>query len=317
MTDDIVHVAVAVIVNDKNQVLIAKRPDHVHQGGLWEFPGGKIEDGEAINQALIREIKEELDIVVSNPEPLIKIKHRYKDKTVLLDTQLIKKYTGNPVGAEGQAVKWKNISELNKLKFPAANKSIISALQLPDAYMITGKFESKENFKETLKSSLLNGRRIVQLRCKGIQDVAEYLELADMARAVCNEFGAILLLNTTVENFDLSQAGGLNLNSQAVFQYTSRPISKNKLLSVSCHNIEEIEQAELLEADIVLLSPVKETLSHPGVKGMGWETFNSLAENIQCPVYALGGMTVSDGEISKQHGAQGIAAISSLWLYEK
>ena len=146
MTDNVVHVAVAAIVNDKNQVLIAKRPDHVHQGGLWEFPGGKLEEEETVKQALLREIKEELNISISSYEPLIQIKYDYKDKSVLLDVKLVREYSGDPVGVEGQPIKWKNISDLNQLAFPSANKNIISALQLPDSYMITGKFESKEDF---------------------------------------------------------------------------------------------------------------------------------------------------------------------------
>ena len=316
MTDNVVHVAVAAIVNDKNQVLIAKRPDHVHQGGLWEFPEGKLEEEETVKQALLREIKEELNISISSYEPLIQIKYDYKDKSVLLDVKLVREYSGDPVGVEGQPIKWKNISDLNQLAFPSANKNIISALQLPDSYMITGKFESKEDFQKILRASLSNGSRLVQLRCKQICNASEYAELACIAKSICDEFGSVLILNTTVKNFNRTQADGLNLNSQTIFQYTSRPIPRSVLLSVSCHNEAEIKQATLLEADIVLLSPVKETVSHPGVKGIGWEKFNTLVKNIQCPVYALGGMNTSDKNASKEAGAQGIAAISSFWLYE-
>ena len=317
MTGDFIHVAVAAIVNDKNQVLIAKRPDHVHQGGLWEFPGGKLEAEETVEQALAREIKEELDILIRDPEPLIKIEHHYADKSVVLDVWLIKDYLSEPVGKEGQPVKWKNISELNKADFPEANKTIIMALQLPDLYMITGKFNSNNDFKIKLKKSLLNGNRIVQLRCKDIQDPTRYLELAKIAKSICDEYDSRLLLNTTVDGFNQSDADGLHLSSRAIFEYKKRPIHNNKILSVSCHNKMEMKQAELLEADIILLSPVKETSSHPGVNGIGWERFSHLARKSSCPVYALGGMNISDRDISKKSGAQGVAAISSLWAYEK
>ena len=317
MANDFVHVAVAAIVNEKNQVLIAKRPGHVHQGGLWEFPGGKLEAEETVEQALVREIKEELNVVVRAPEPLIKIKYYYSDKSVLLDVWLIKDYTGEPVGVEGQPVKWNNISELTAKEFPQANKAIIAALQFPDLYMITGKFDSKDDFKTKLNNSLIHSNRIVQLRCKEIQDPKAYLELAGIAKSICDEHHAKLLLNTTVDNFNQSNADGLHLNSHAVFQYKVRPVPDDKLLSVSCHNEAEMKQAELLKADIILLSPVKETSSHPGVKGIGWEKFRSLIQNSNCPVYALGGMRISDKETSKKSGAQGVAAISSLWSYEK
>lgn len=316
MAVEIVHVAVAAIVNNKNQVLIAKRPNHVHQGGLWEFPGGKLEDNETVDQALVREIKEELNISVQESELLIKINHFYKDKSVLLDVQLVKKYTGNPVGAEGQLVKWEKISALREADFPKANKNIIAALKLPDLYMITGEFESKKIFRKKLRSSLKKGEKIVQLRCKHIKNSKNYIDLAEIAKSICDEFNVILLLNTTVENFNKSRASGLHLNSRSIFQYKSRPISNDKILSVSCHNEEEIKQAELLNADIVLLSPVKETLSHPDVKGMGWVNFKDIKNSVSFPVYALGGMKQEDLSKAKESGAQGIASISMLWSDE-
>jgi 8-oxo-dGTP diphosphatase len=313
MADDYIHVAVAVIVNDSQRVLIAKRADDVHQGGLWEFPGGKVEAEESVEQALLREIKEELNIVVREPEPLIKIKHHYNDKSVLLDVWRIKNYSGDPTGAEGQAIKWKSISELDAKEFPPANKTIINALQLADLYMITGEFDSNEDFKIKLKKSLSHGERIVQLRCKQMRDASCYLELANIAKSICNKFNAKLLLNTGVDNFNLTTADGLHLNSRLLFQYKNRPIADNKLLSISCHNEVEIKQARLLAADIILLSPVKATSSHPGVKAMGWQKFNTLLQTSECPVYALGGMRLADKERAKHAGAQGVAAITSLW----
>ena len=311
--DATVHVAVAVIVNDKGQVLVAKRPDHVHQGGLWEFPGGKVEKDETVIQALLREIKEELNISILHYEPLIKIKHDYSDKSVVLDTWLIKDYDGVASGAEGQSIKWMSVVALPVDEFPLANKPIITALKIPDLYMISGRFESIENFKNKLSCALSKDKKIVQLRCKDIKDSKEYLKIAATAKIICDEFDAKLLLNTSVNDFELSTADGLHLDSRRLFQYKQRPINGDVLLSVSCHNQEEIKQAKLLAADIILLSPVKETLSHPGVKGIGWDVFSQLVDTISCPVFALGGMSKEDVSISKQHGGRGIAAISTLW----
>jgi len=314
MSKRLVHVAVAVIVNDEQQVLIAKRPDHVHQGGLWEFPGGKVEAKESVLQALSREIKEELDIAIINPIPLIKIKHQYADKSVFLDVWLIQEYLGTPKGMEGQPVCWEKFSDLDPEKFPEANMSIITALQLPDLYMITGKFNSKEDFEVKLTTALKKSNRIVQLRCKNMDDMGEYLEYAKIAQSICDQYDATLLLNTSVDVFNKSAAKGLHLNSQVLFEYDERPVNNDKLLSVSCHNEYEMKQAEKLGADILLLSPVKETSSHPGVPGIGWEEFSSLIQKVNCPVYALGGMSATDLNDAKQSGAQGIAAISSLWI---
>lgn len=130
MSKSWLHVAVGVIVNQQHQVLIAKRAAHQHQGGLWEFPGGKLEDGEEVSLALSRELKEELDIDVLDLEPLIEIRHEYHDKAVLLDTWKVTAFSGEPKGLEGQPIKWVNIAELDKYAFPEANQEIITALLL-------------------------------------------------------------------------------------------------------------------------------------------------------------------------------------------
>ena len=126
-----VHVAVAVIVhqNDSNKILIAKRPDHVHKGGLWEFPGGKVEQGEHVFEALARELEEELAIFVLQAEPLINIQHDYPEKSVLLDVWKVTEFSGNAKENEGQAIEWVSVSQLNEYSFPEANNLIISELQ--------------------------------------------------------------------------------------------------------------------------------------------------------------------------------------------
>lgn len=309
-----VHVAVAVIINHQQEVLVALRPDHVHQGGLWEFPGGKVEKQESVFDALVREANEELAIHVHDARPFCQIRHDYTDKSVLLDVWKVSDFTGEPVGVEGQKIKWCPLDELKPEQFPEANMAIIQSLQLPDYYMITGKFQNKDDFQEKLSSALSAGDRIVQLRCKNLDSDADYIELAEIAKKVCEQYGVTLLLNTSVEIFNQMNADGLHLNSQILFEYESRPVADDKLLSVSCHSEEEILQAEKLGADIILLSPVKETSSHPGVPGIGWEKFGSIVKNVHSPVYALGGMEKNDLHDAKQAGAQGVAAISAFWL---
>ena len=78
MTSQQIHVAAAVIQNQQQQVLIAKRPDHLHQGGLWEFPGGKLETNETVTAALIRELREEVAIEPTHMRPLIRVAHDYE-----------------------------------------------------------------------------------------------------------------------------------------------------------------------------------------------------------------------------------------------
>lgn len=308
-----VHVAVAAIVNNDDEVLLAKRPDHVHQGGLWEFPGGKLETGEQVIQALQREIKEELGIDISHASPLIQVYHDYADKSVLLDVWRVVAYQGEARGMEGQPIVWQKISQLQYSQFPAANKAIIQALQLPQQYMITGDFNDLDDFRRRLDQALLNGNKIVQLRAKSIVEAGPFLELAGIAHQICESRQARLLLNTSPQLFQRCHADGLHLSSQALLACERRPVAEDTLLSVSCHNKTELQHARRLGADMVLLSPVRETASHPGVAGIGWDEFRHLARLVNCPVYALGGMGLEDMEQARASGAQGVAAISAFW----
>jgi len=131
-----IQVAAAVIFGDyegsPDHILISRRPDHLHQGGLWEFPGGKIEDHETPHQGLLRELKEELDIVVTKAVPLMQITHDYPDKKVSLDIWTVTEFDGLPIGAEGQEVRWVRLKDLPDFKFPVANHPILARLRLQD-----------------------------------------------------------------------------------------------------------------------------------------------------------------------------------------
>ena len=124
----LVNVAVGVILNDNQEVLIALRPAQSHQGGLWEFPGGKVEEGESVEHALNREFEEELGISVQGCTALTQIRHEYSDKSVMLDVWRIDKFSGIPLGREGQAIEWRAISKLRAVDFPKANERIIRVL---------------------------------------------------------------------------------------------------------------------------------------------------------------------------------------------
>ena len=126
-----VYVAVGVLLNDNHEVLIALRPAQSHQGGLWEFPGGKVEEGESVEDALIREFEEELGISVQACTALTQIRHEYSDKSVMLDVWRIEKYSGIPKGREGQAIEWRALSKLRAADFPKANERIIHVLNCP------------------------------------------------------------------------------------------------------------------------------------------------------------------------------------------
>jgi 8-oxo-dGTP diphosphatase len=183
---------------------------------------------------------------------------------------------------------------------------------LPKFYMMTGQYTDYSDFNEKLTNALIDGNKVVQLKNKNALDNDEFLQLAQMAKSICQQFNTILLMATSADIFKQSQADGLHLNSQVLFEYDSRPVLSEKILSVSCHNLEEMKQAEKLGADILLLSPVKATASHPELEAIGWIQFKQMIDQLKCPVYALGGMSITDIDNALDAGAQGIA-VSSFW----
>ncbi len=130
--NDIVHVAVGVIVNrtsaSNDQYFLTKRLTNAHQGDKWEFPGGKVEVGETVAEALRRELNEEIAIEVLSCEPLIVIEHEYADKKVCLEVFVVDNYLGEPSAQEGQGQGWFSLIDLQQLDFPEANQAIISQL---------------------------------------------------------------------------------------------------------------------------------------------------------------------------------------------
>lgn len=309
--DSFIHVAAGVLENAGGEILIAKRPDHLHQGGLWEFPGGKLEAGEAVLTALQREFAEEVAITIDAAEPLIRIPWHYPDKAVLLDVWRIAAYSGQARGLEGQTIRWVRREELDHYAFPAANRAILNALRLPARYLISGEFHRPEDFLARLQRGLEQGLSLVQLRAKHLPE-QELIPLVNQAKALCATYEARLLVNTTA-----ALAGrldvGIHLSSRQLLDSRVRPLPQDRMVAASVHNAAELQHANRLGVDFVVISPVLPTRSHPDAVILGWPGLAKLVEQAAMPVYALGGMTEAQLPHATQAGAQGIAAISAFW----
>ena len=134
----VVHVAVGVVLNDTGKVLLARRPIDSHQGGLWEFPGGKLEAGESLSLALARELREELGITIGRTSPLLQVRHDYGDKIVLLDVHVVWEFAGEARGAEGQPLVWVAPAALADYRLPAANAPIVEAIAAQHQRLVPG-----------------------------------------------------------------------------------------------------------------------------------------------------------------------------------
>jgi 8-oxo-dGTP diphosphatase len=304
--EKIIPVAVGVIKNNKNEVLLAQRHIHAHQGGLWEFPGGKIEINETAEQALIRELEEELNIIPQTITPLITIRHSYTDLNVCLFVFTVTQFTGSVFNKERQVIKWVKIKDLSHYAFPQANKPIIQAVQLPAYYAILDDTDEKRIFVN-LEILLRKGIKLIQARLKRLS--ADTLKrFCYYAQPLCEQYGALLLFNSDVIHVERFALDGLHLTSRALLALTERP-KQYRYVAASCHNLEELKHAEKIGVDFVVIAPVLATPTHPDTEPLGWQNLAELIQEINVPCYALGGLTPADLITARQMGAQGISAI--------
>ena len=311
-----IHVAVAVIENARGEFLLARRPAHAHQGGLWEFPGGKVEPGEDIRVALDRELHEELGITSSSARPMLRVRHDYPDKTVLLDVWRVTAIQGAPHGREGQPVVWVAPSELRNYQFPQANVPIVTSALLPSVYLITGEPDSGvAQFLQRLERAVSAGVRLVQLRAKSL-DVARYRALAQDALRICHAHGAQLMLNSEPQLAAELNAAGVHLSGARLAQLKHRPLPPTQWVAASVHSLDQLHQAQALGVDFVVVSPVLPTPSHPGAPHLGWDGLYALTESAVVPVFALGGMLAEHVPQAYQYRAQGVAVVSAIWQAE-
>lgn len=312
-----VHVAAAALTDDLGRVLLQRRHADSHQGGLWEFPGGKLESGESVAEGLARELHEELGIELLGHRPLIRVRHHYPDRSVLLDVHEVTAWQGEPVGREGQPIVWAERQALRNYPMPAADVPIVTALQLPSTYLITPpRLGDPEGFLRALEATLRTGIRLVQLRLFDLPE-ADLRRIGSDVCALCHANDARVVLNGAAEMALAIGADGVHLNSRELYIHPGRPVSATQLLAVSCHSPQDLVQAAVLGADFALLSPVLPTRSHPDADPLGWARFAAWTDAATMPVFALGGMHAGLRETAWQHGAQGIAGIRELWIDEQ
>lgn len=307
-----VHVVVGVVADGEN-VLVTKRPKASHQGGKWEFPGGKVHAGESVRRALARELFEELGIEVHVAYPLIQISHAYTDRNVLLDVWRVTDFSGEPAGREGQPIQWVSQEQLTGLDFPDANRPIVQAARLPSLYLISDsrRFD-RAGFIRRLERALVAGAPMLQLREPHLSS-EDYRALAREVVALCRQYGARVLLNGEPQWVEECGANGVHLNSRRLKQWQTRPLDAKYWVAASTHDANELALAARAGVDFVVLSPVLPTTSHPQAVPLGWPGFQTLCTQVNVPVYALGGLRAKHLERARDAGAQGLAMISGVW----
>ena len=302
------EVAVGVIKNQVGDVLISQRVSNAHQASLWEFPGGKLELGEAALQALKRELLEELNIKVVSAKLLIKVQHRYEDLSVCLFVYTIDTYLGEVRGMQKQVTKWVSISTLRDYSFPEANKKIIEVLNLPRFYPIVDESLGDDGTLLKQLDKLTNqGYKMIQLRAKS-KNEKQLKSLALQAIEKCKKKGVRLFLNSRVDIAKTLKADGVHLSGRELDKL-EHPLGNEILLAASCHTQFELKKASDLGALFTVLSPVCYSRSHIDIEPLGWESFSEMARQTTLPVFALGGVGPENLEQAIASGAFGVSGI--------
>ena len=319
----ITHAAVGVIQHDNGLVLLAERPVDKAWSGYWEFPGGKIEANETPVAALKRELLEELGITATLIYPWLTRTFDYEAKydkfdklesaakTVKLHFFIVAKWDGEPFGLEKQTISWQNPEKLVVSPVLPANIPIFKALSLPHVYAITNLGElGEELFFERLKLALINGLMMIQIREKQLNE--EELQLfIERIIEITEPYEVKLFINSEHAIAIESKRVGLHLTATDLMQLTTKPA--DLCCGASCHNAHELAHAEALGLDYALLSPIHNTQSHSSATPIGWETFAGMARGRSIPIYALGGMQLTDLNKARLHGAHGVAMQRSVW----
>ena len=334
MAKPVLNVAAGLIIKPNKTILIAQRPSDKAWSGWWELPGGKIEPSESPYQALIRELKEELDIQVTYAVPWVNYVHEYPKAIVNLHFYRVYEWQGNATGIENQELQWHKIDNIlhtaeTKTGHLLADKLLPAALaplrwlQIPDKYLITSinGIDNFDKFMLQLQTALDSGVKLVQFREPSLINKIEDSQLLNMFKQVltlCRKNNAYCLINSKHAKSWWPMSDGIHFRSKDAASINFEAINQRRIqgakrgnyyLAMSTHNIDEIQIAQDIGADFAVLGHVLDTPSHAGQPSLGWEKFNQIRAKAEIPVFAIGGQSVHTFDTAIENGAHGIAAM--------
>ena len=306
----VVEVAAAILLREidgNTEFLLAQRPRGKVYSGYWEFPGGKVEPGESLRQALLRELQEELGIKIDRAWPWLSCEFTYPHARVRLKFFRVTSWHGEILPIEHSGFVWMKIGDSAPVSpVLPANGPILRALELAATYALTNATENGiDNELARLDRALNNGLRLIQIRDKALPDV-DRRNFATSVMQLARRFNdTIVLVNDDESLASEIGAHGLHISSDRLSQISQRP--PFEWVAASCHNAAELSLATALNLDFAILSPVLPTASHTQTQSIGWERFANLIERSSLPIFALGGMKPEMLELARQKGAHGLA----------
>lgn len=302
-----IEVAAAVLLRADGAFLLARRPAGKVYAGYWEFPGGKVEPGEDVRAALRRELREELGIEVVRATPWITRVFTYPHGTVRLSFFRVPAWEGEPTALEHEAIAWQRLDTPLAEPMLPANAPVISALRLPEVYAVTDAGRHGiDRMLALAEARMARGLRMLQVREPAL-DAASRDRLARELIALGRRYGCRILTKQLFPGAD-----GVHVTAAQLMSLQERPAAA--LVGASCHTRPELERAMALGLDFAVAGPVCATASHPGAQLLGWEGFERLVAGTTIPVYAIGGLHLSDLERAREAGAHGLAMLTGAWV---
>ncbi|RKG41807.1 MULTISPECIES: NUDIX domain-containing protein [Acinetobacter] len=290
------HIAIAILLH-QDQVLVGWRDAQQHQGNKNEFPGGKVEEGESPVEACSREVLEEVGINLSEWHHFDFIRHEYDDVIVNLHI-----FHGVVPSSMLESIRepwqWYRRDELLDLNFPKANKAMLKRLYWQQIIKISDQLSQLAEVDDT---------KLMYWRTDATQqqqiELSE-IKLEDLSRLIVN-----IELWKKLNSVQQQSMGAVHLKQQQCLQLNKGDLQQGVRYIAACHDLASVLHASRIGCDAVLLSPVKHTETHSETQPLGWQAFASIAQQVDIPVFALGGMHSADLIEAKQHHAYGIAGI--------
>jgi 8-oxo-dGTP diphosphatase len=345
-----IDVAVAVVMRPDGTVLWGCRPEGKPYSGYWEFPGGKVEPGETVWQALVRELREELGITALEGGPWFVIEHDYEHALVRLHLYRVWAFEGEPQSLEGQAFAWDSLQPASLKPILPATEPLLPKLNQPEVLILSQYGMGVAAFEAHLNQALKAQGRLSLLFRENDLPSPRLLEAYEHAQSWVEKNGVPFSINsaTFLRMLELGVSSVFNHIDCQILGQQSGQIAASSLkslrlhlteqhlltglpdflqqdwintgraaaVSASVHSSNSLQVAFSRGMDFALLGAVKTTASHPGQAGLGWENFRNLASLCRLPVYAIGGLSRFDLHEAKRHGAHGVAMISGIKDYK-
>ena len=314
----ITEVAVAVFLKPDGTFLLSSRPEGKPYAGYWEFPGGKIELGESIRDALVRELIEELNVTITRTTPWFTFMMHYTHATVRLHCWRVTAWQGEMRGMERQQFAWQQLNANHELTVTPTLPGcvpIFKALALPLIYgradpgeMSTESYlqhlrlswsHNASNAPPVLEFESSNNKPMIQLHANNLSAVmgAAHAVFVERVQKLAHEAGIKMLIGGDISLAKNIGTDGVQLNAIQLYSLTERP--DFALVGVTVSTREELLLAAKWQCDFAVME-LADT-SH-----FNWSAFAELIQATPLPCYASGALTTNDLAIAITHGAHGI-----------